>query len=101
MKNIESISIWDNGQNKEGVILTLKTVDGQPFKFTTFLYQILDANKSMLAQGNITIEGEEYNAWSDDDNYLFDWAAEKLNLTILGDYVEPIAEDTEPKEETE
>ena len=92
MKSIKSIPIWDKGVTKEAVILTLKIVDGQLFNCTTFLYQLLTEDKSVLSQGNIVIDGEDYNAWSDDDNYLFDWAAEKLNLTIIGDYVPPVVE---------
>jgi hypothetical protein len=93
MKIIKSIPIWDKGVTKEAVILTLKIVDGQLFNYTTFLYQLLTEDKSVLSQGNIVIDGQDYNAWSDDDNYLFDWAAEQLNLTIIGDYVPPVVEE--------
>jgi glycosyltransferase involved in cell wall biosynthesis len=30
----------------------------------------------------------------DSDNYPFEWAAEKLNLTITGDYVAPVVNDS-------
>jgi hypothetical protein len=41
-----------------------------------------------VAQGNLTISGEEYIAWGDQpamaiNAWIYDWSADKLNLTIL------------------
>ena len=36
-----------------------------------------------LAEGNITMEGEQYLAWDGDNNFAFSYIAEKLNLTLI------------------
>jgi hypothetical protein len=41
-----------------------------------------------LAQGNLTMSGDDYSAW-EVDNYAWDWIAGQLNLVITGDYVAP------------
>jgi hypothetical protein len=35
--------------------------------------------------------GEAYTKWTQ-DNYAWDWIAEQLNVTIIGDYVTPVTE---------
>jgi hypothetical protein len=44
-----------------------------------------------LAQGNLTMSGEDYLAW-EADTFAWDYIAEKLNLVITGDYVAPVIE---------
>lgn len=43
--------------------------------------------------------GEDYAAWQT-NQYAYDWIAEQLNLTIVGDYVPPVVETSniEPSE---
>ena len=57
----------------------------------TFYYALLSDAQSQLSQGNLTMSGDAYAAWGNDDEYAWDWAAspEVLNLTITGDYVPP------------
>jgi hypothetical protein len=47
-----------------------------------------------LAQGNLTMSGDDYDAWETND-YAYDWVAGQLNLTIIGDYVPPVVEPIE------
>ena len=42
--------------------------------------------------------GEAYTQWTI-DQYAWDWVAEQLNLTIIGDYVPPVPEEVEEVEE--
>lgn len=35
---------------------------------------------SMLLEGNLTMNEEEYALWGTDDSYVINWALEKLNL---------------------
>ena len=37
----------------------------------------------VLMSGSITLTGEDYAAWGDDDNYLYEKVAEKLGLTLI------------------
>lgn len=91
MKNIESISIWDNGQTKEGVLLNAYAVNVTLGTSAVFYYSILSAEMQNLAQGNITMDGEDYQAWEEDAT-AWSFIASKLNLTITGDYVPPVIE---------
>lgn len=36
-----------------------------------------------LMTGNITLTGDDYTSWGDDDNYLYEKVAEKLGLTLI------------------
>jgi hypothetical protein len=42
------------------------------------------------------MSSQDYQEWNE-DTFAWDWIAEQLNLTILGDYVkpEPIQEETQ------
>jgi len=60
----------------------------------SFYYSLLDSSLLQVSQGNLTMSGEAYEGWGNDDEYAWDWAAapEQLNLTITGDYVPPVTE---------
>jgi len=61
--------------------------------YATFYYYLYDVQMELLASvgGNqpaLTMTGDVYFGWTDND-YAFDWAANELNITIIGPYVEP------------
>jgi hypothetical protein len=91
MKQITPISTWDKGQNKQGHILnafgTILTLG----KSAEFYYTISNETEQ-LAQGKLTLEDDDYQLW-DADTFAWDWIAEQLNLTIIGDYVPPVIEE--------
>jgi hypothetical protein len=92
MKTIESISIWDNGQTQEATVLNAYAVNVSLGNSATFYYSLLSESMQQLAQGNLTMSGEDYSAW-EIDNYAWDWIAGQLNLVITGDYVAPVVEE--------
>jgi hypothetical protein len=92
MKTIQPIPTWVKGQSVTATIFNLNPIYGQLFKFTDFYYQLLDENKAVVAEGNISLSGDDYQEWGNDDNYPYEWAATKLNLTITGDYTPPVVE---------
>lgn len=96
MKTIQSISIWDNGQTQEATVLNAYAVNVSLGNSATFYYSLLSESMQQLAQGNLTMSGEDYSAW-EVDNYAWDWIAGQLNLVITGDYVAP--QPVEPIEE--
>jgi hypothetical protein len=104
MKNITPISIWDNGTNQEACILNAYCINDNLSTSATFYYSLLSDTMQQLAQGNLIMSGEVYDAWQTND-YAYDWVAGQLNLTIVGDYVppvvEPIAEVTPEPEPTD
>jgi hypothetical protein len=104
MKNITPISIWDNGTNQSASILNAYCINDNLSTSATFYYSLLSDSLQQLAQGNLSMSGEVYDAWQTND-YAYDWVATQLNLTITGDYVppvvEPIAEVTPEPEPTD
>jgi hypothetical protein len=91
MKSIEPVSIWDNGQVLEAKILNAYCINDNLSTSGTFYYQLLSETVDLavgqqLTQGNLTMTGEEYQAWQTNE-YAYDWVAAQLNLTITGDYV--------------
>jgi len=103
MKQIESVQIWDNGQVLEAKILNAYCINDNLSTSGTFYYQLLSETVDLavgqqLTQGNLTMTGEEYQAWQTND-YAYDWVAAQLNLTITGDYVPPAPPAPEPTPE--
>jgi hypothetical protein len=95
MKIIEAVSIWDKGQILEAKILNAYAVNVSLESSATFYYNLLTENEDFsagkqVAEGNLTMTGEAYEAW-EVDSYAWDWIAEQLNLTIIGDYIAPVA----------
>jgi len=105
MKTIESVSIWDNGQVLEAKILNAYCINDNLSTSGTFYYQLLSETVDLavgqqLTQGNLTMTGEEYQAWQTNE-YAYDWVAAQLNLTITGDYVPPVPPEPTPTPEVE
>ena len=98
MKTIEPIQAWVKGQSVTAAILNLRPIGGELFKFSQFYYELLSEDKVMIANGNLTLDGDDYQNWEQDD-FPFEWAAGKLNLVITGDYVEPLQEVIEENNE--
>jgi hypothetical protein len=38
-----------------------------------------------VAEGNLTMDGENYLAWNGSNDYAFSYIAEKLNLTLINE----------------
>lgn len=91
MKQINPIAIWGQGTSKDAIILNAYAVNVQLGSSATFYYALLSENKEALAQGNLTMSGEDYQAWESDD-VAWSFIASQLNLTIVGDWVEPVVE---------
>jgi hypothetical protein len=97
MKNIQSIPTWVKGQAVTATIFNLRPIGGELFQSATFYFALLDSDLVVTADGNLTMSGDAYNEWGNDDEYAYNYAAEKLNLVITGDYVAPvIASSNEP-----
>lgn len=91
MKQIQPLSIWGQGSTKDAVILNAYVVNLQLNKSATFYYTLLSEAKETLAQGNLTMDGDAYQNWQQDE-FAWEWIASQLNLTIVGDWIEPITE---------
>ena len=89
MKEIQPITSWINGQSVQATILNAYAINVALGLSATFYYALLDENLGMVAQGNLTMTGEAYTQRTV-DSYAWDWIAQQLNLTIVGDYVPPV-----------
>lgn len=94
MKKIKSVSIWDNGTTQEASILNAYAVNVSLGNSATFYYSLMSESMQQLAQGNLSMSGEDYLQW-DVDTFAWDWIASQLNLVITGDYVAPVIEQIE------
>jgi hypothetical protein len=91
MKEIQPIQMWQNGQFVEGIYLNAWAVNVTLNTSAVFSYNILNAAQQRLQDGNLTMTGEAYQQWTVDSE-AWDWIADQLNLTIIGDYVPPVPE---------
>jgi hypothetical protein len=111
MKNIESVSIWGNGTVQQATILNSYAVNVTLNTSATFWYGLFAETENgsqgaQLAQGNVSMFGDDYAAWQE-DTAAWDFIATTLGLTITGDYVAPVpvveeevvAEEEAPAEE--
>lgn len=89
MKTIQPISIWDNGKVQEATILNAYCINDNLINSATFYYTLSSESLQQLAQGNLTMQGQDYDDWQTND-YAYDWIAEQLNLVIIGPYVPPV-----------
>jgi hypothetical protein len=101
MKTIEAVSIWDNGTTQTATVLNAYAVNVTLNTSATFYYSLMSQTESgmvgnQLAQGNLTMSGEDYAYW-DVDNFAWDFIAKQLNLVITGDYETPKPEEPTSK----
>jgi hypothetical protein len=95
MKTIQSIPTWVKGQAVTATIFNLRPIGGELFQSATFYFALLDSDLVVTADGNLTMSGEAYNEWGNDDEYAYNYAANMLNLVITGDYVAPVIDNSE------
>lgn len=92
MVKIKDINVPTKGVGKNFSIkvIGLELPNGTPTFYWQVLTDILDIAESdeqptyipgyMILEGNLQMESEEYNQWGTDDNYVIDWALNKLNF---------------------
>jgi hypothetical protein len=86
MKQIQPVSIWYNGQMIPATIFNLASINDNLINSATFYWQLFDATKIQVAQGNLTMGGADYTNYStnpDSNEYAYQWGATQLNLTLI------------------
>ena len=93
MKKIEPVTIWKNGESQEANLLNAYIINDNLQSYCSFYYSLNASGEGTeamplvigetLAEGNLTMDGENYLAWDGDNNYAFTYIAEKLNLTLI------------------
>ena len=87
MKTITAVPVWVNGNLVNATVFNLYVIGGILGLSASFYYSLLSENLAIVTQGNISMTGEAYVGWGNNDNYAWEWAAKDLNLVITGDYV--------------
>jgi len=90
MKTISPIQTWTNGKSVEAIIFNMYVIGGILGSSASFYYSLLDDSLAQVSQGNLTMSGEDYLGWGNNDEYAWEWAAQELNLTITGEYIPPV-----------
>lgn len=86
MKQIQPLTIWKDGSSEDAVYLKLYISYDNLESFCMFQYQLLDINNYPIAEGNRSIDEQEYIDWGssgDSNNEAYQIVAAKLNLTLI------------------
>jgi len=86
MKQIQPVSIWYNGIMVSATLFNMVSISDNLKDSATFYYQLFTAINQQVAEGNLTMEGFDYEAYStspDSNAYAYSWGASKLNLTLV------------------
>jgi hypothetical protein len=95
MKSIESVTAWKNGEQLEANLLNAYIINDNLQSSCSFYYSLNTSGEGteamplvlgqVVAEGNITLDGENYLAWDGSNDYAFSYIAEKLNLTLINE----------------
>ena len=93
MKKIETVSIWKNGESQEANLLNAYIINDNLATSCSFYYSLNtsgDGTEAMplimgqaVAEGNLTMSGQDYIAWDNSNEAAYAYIAEKLNLTLI------------------
>lgn len=88
MKNISPIQIWVNGQLKTASILDARIINDDLATSCTFYWELKEASTEenagqQLANGNVSMSGEDYLNWDDSNDSAYDYIASQINVQIL------------------
>jgi len=96
-KQISPVNVWVNGESKVAEYFQVTCINDNYENSATNYWQLFTKNVDaegvesqgeQVAQGNLTISGEEYVEWGDQpamaiNAWIYQWSADKLNLVIL------------------
>jgi hypothetical protein len=86
MKQIQPVTIWYNGIMVMATLFNMNSINDNLTSSATFYWQLLTTEKIQVAEGNLTITGFDYEAYStspDSNSYAYQWGATQLNLILV------------------
>ena len=97
MKQIQPITIWINGEEKIAEYISVTGVydnnASEAKEFWQLYTKIVDEQGvaetgEQIAQGNISIQGQDYINWGDQpamnvNAWIYDWVAQQINAIII------------------
>ena len=102
MKQIQPVMVWSDGQQQQATVLNSYVMGDNLSTQALFYYAIGNLTSdtgvvtlNTLASGQMTMMGEAYLDWQT-NQYAWDWVAQQLNLTIIGDVTTTTTTTTAP-----
>jgi hypothetical protein len=93
MRKIEPVQVWKNGEQLEANFLNAYIINDNLQSFCSFYYSLNTGGEGTeamplvigqaVAEGNITISGQDYIDWDNSNEAAYVYIAEKLNLTLI------------------
>lgn len=93
MANIQPVAVWYQGEQHNANVFTLYSTGDNLIDSASFKYQLIEeivvdeqTSSQTLLMGELSINGEDYALWDaevDANAWIYNWAASKLNLTII------------------
>lgn len=94
MAQIQPVQVWYQGNQHNANIFNLISNYDNLKDNATFQYQLIELiiispeeqKSNVLIIGYLSISGEEYSQWDaeiDANQWIYQWAADQLNLTLL------------------
>ena len=93
MANIAPVTVWHQGEQQTANVFNLYSIGDNLIDSAQFKYQLIkevvvdeQTNSQTLLTGELFINSVEYAEWdleADANAWIYNWAASKLNLTII------------------
>lgn len=90
-KSIQPVQVWKNGEEKQANKFSLILINDDLATNANFYYQLISSvvdgeneSSEMVADGNCSMSGDDYQNWDDSNDGAYTYVAGKLNLTIVG-----------------
>jgi hypothetical protein len=96
MKAIQPLQIWSNGILKTAEYLQVTGINDNYENsatnywqlFTKVIFEGVDTAGEQLANGNLTISGQDYIDWGNEpamnvNTWIYNWTATEINVVII------------------
>lgn len=94
MKQISPLQIWTNGQVKTAEVLDARIINDDLATSCTFYYELKEASTpatedtpeqagATLANGNVSMNGEDYENWDNSNEEAYAYIAQQINVTLV------------------
>lgn len=82
MKKVQPIEIWKDGSLRMVTTFRAYVVTDNLIDYAIFYYALGTDSSETLAEGHLTMNGPDYQAWEQNE-YAWQWVANQLGLTIV------------------
>jgi len=83
MENIQPLNIWQNGQTIQAEKIEIQSNFDDLKTVAVFYYCLYDKNSVKITDGNLTIDGENYQNWDGSNAGALKIVSEILNISYI------------------